>query len=96
MIITERTIINRANTSIVWPELSYTPVEDTNDPWPNANVAKIESISDDNLTKTITRTWTSLEEFITAHVYSGPNSRAYFGSIINPGITFTKVFSATE
>ena len=96
MLITETITINRSNTSIDWPS---SPVyEDPNDPWPTANVTTTSAISDDSLTKTIVRTWTSKEEFITVHTYLSPYSNGYFyfNSITIPGLTHTRTFLTTE
>jgi len=95
MIITETIVIARANTSIEWP---IAPAPTSDDPWLNATPITTSNISDDELTKTITKIWNSKEEFVTLHAYINPNVpiAAYFESITVPGLTHTRIFETTE
>jgi len=94
MLITETITITRANTSVEWPSL-IAP-DDPNSPWPTANVVITSATSNDDLSKTITRLWTSKEEFVTVHAYIGPNTSFLFDSITYPGITHTRSIITTD
>jgi hypothetical protein len=93
MTITETIVITRANTSIEWPT-SSAPAG----PWLAATVITTSNISNDELTKTITKIWNSKEEFVTLHAYINPDVsvEAHFESITVPGLTHSRIIETTE
>lgn len=91
MTIIETIITTRANTSINWPQPAVH--EDPNSPWNSITATVTHNNSQDGLTKTLTRTWDSRDEFITVHAYMPPDGNAaiYFDYITVPGITHTRI-----
>ena len=96
MTITETIVITRANTSIDWP--SPTVSADPNNPWINSTAITTSEISEDTLTKTVTKIWDSKDEFLTLHAYVAPDvpANSYFSAVTIPGITHTRIFATTE
>lgn len=96
MQIIETTILNRENTSIDWTW----PNDDPNSPFvlhDGVSYTATSSISSDNLTKTIVKTWTNKQAYIDCHIFSNTVvDTAYHDLATRPGITFTKTISTTE
>ena len=94
MQITEVTTLTRANTDISW---SSDLPGDPNNPF-DTNINKTFTqtivISDDQLTRTVTRVWSDQQAFIDCHSYSNVTIESAFLTInTTPGITYNRTIT---
>jgi hypothetical protein len=97
MPITEKTIYTRANDGTTWP--GHGLPDDPNDP-AVSGVGTLFTfsveLSEDKLTKTVTRVYQDANSFATTHSYSNTaQSEAWNRDICVPGTSYTKTITVT-
>lgn len=97
MKITETTIITRANTSINWPSEGV-PNDSSN---PSGDRTGLyfnytQDISQDNLTRTVTRVYSNVDSFALVRSYSNTSvEEAYQRNLATVGLSLTKTVVTT-